>query len=100
MCPYWNPDINANINGFELLSKVEYRELFKKQVKTSGLPPLCFNFSLRPRIRAEYSLTHSWLCGWEGNGGGWHLTAVYDTILCRESAPSGEDGWQWMMGAE
>ena len=27
---YWNPDIKANIDGFELLSEVEYRELLKK----------------------------------------------------------------------
>ncbi len=27
---YWNPDIQANINGFELLTKAEYRELLKK----------------------------------------------------------------------
>ena len=27
---YWNPDIEANIEGFELLSKAEYRELLKK----------------------------------------------------------------------
>ena len=27
---YWNPDINANIEGFELLSKAEYRQLLKQ----------------------------------------------------------------------
>jgi len=27
---YWNPDIKANLNGFELLSEAEYRELLKK----------------------------------------------------------------------
>ena len=27
---YWDPDIEANINGFELLSKAEYRELLKR----------------------------------------------------------------------
>ena len=27
---YWNPDIKANINDFELLSEAEYRELLKK----------------------------------------------------------------------
>lgn len=27
---YWNPDIKANIAGFELLSKAEYQELLKK----------------------------------------------------------------------
>jgi hypothetical protein len=27
---YWNPDIQANIDGFELLSKAEYKELLKK----------------------------------------------------------------------
>jgi hypothetical protein len=27
---YWNPDIQANIEGFELLSKAQYRELLKK----------------------------------------------------------------------
>lgn len=27
---YWNDDIKANINGFELLSKLEYMELLKK----------------------------------------------------------------------
>ena len=26
---YWNPDINANIEGFELLSQAEYKELLK-----------------------------------------------------------------------
>jgi|GEM_PF-745288 len=27
---YWNPDIEANINDFDLLSEAEYRELLKK----------------------------------------------------------------------
>jgi len=27
---YWNPDIRANIDGFELLSQAEYRELLKQ----------------------------------------------------------------------
>ena len=27
---YWDPDIKANINGFELLSKAQYRELLKQ----------------------------------------------------------------------
>ncbi len=27
---YWNPDIQANLNGFELLSKAEYVELLRK----------------------------------------------------------------------
>ena len=27
---YWDPDIRASIDGFELLSKVEYRELLKR----------------------------------------------------------------------
>lgn len=27
---YWNPDIQANLDGFELLTKIEYRELLKK----------------------------------------------------------------------
>lgn len=27
---YWNPDINANIEGFELLSQAEYKELLKR----------------------------------------------------------------------
>jgi len=27
---YWNPDITANIKGFELLSQAEYRELLKR----------------------------------------------------------------------
>ncbi len=27
---YWNPDIEANINGFELLSEAEYRALLKQ----------------------------------------------------------------------
>ncbi|MFC1737969.1 hypothetical protein ACFL1G_02840 [Planctomycetota bacterium] len=27
---YWNPDIQANLNGFELLSKAEYKELLCK----------------------------------------------------------------------
>ena len=27
---YWVPDIKANINGFELLSKAEYRELLER----------------------------------------------------------------------
>jgi hypothetical protein len=27
---YWNPDIKANIEGFELLSEAEYKELLKK----------------------------------------------------------------------
>jgi len=27
---YWNPDIEANIDCFELLSEAEYRELLKK----------------------------------------------------------------------
>jgi len=27
---YWNPDINANIEGFELLSQAEYKELLKQ----------------------------------------------------------------------
>ena len=27
---YWDPDIRANIDGFELLSQAEYRELLKK----------------------------------------------------------------------
>ena len=27
---YWDPDIKANINGFELLSQAEYRELLKQ----------------------------------------------------------------------
>ena len=27
---YWDPDIRANINGFELLSQAEYRELLKQ----------------------------------------------------------------------
>ena len=27
---YWDTDIKANINGFELLSKAEYREILKK----------------------------------------------------------------------
>ena len=27
---YWNDDVKANISGFELLSKVEYRELLKR----------------------------------------------------------------------
>ena len=27
---YWNPDIKANIEGFELLSQAEYKELLKK----------------------------------------------------------------------
>ena len=27
---YWNPDIAANIDGFELLSKAEYREILKR----------------------------------------------------------------------
>ncbi len=27
---YWDPDIKANIDGFELLSLVEYRELLKQ----------------------------------------------------------------------
>jgi hypothetical protein len=27
---YWNPDIKANINGFELLPEAEYKELLKK----------------------------------------------------------------------
>ncbi len=39
-------------------------------------------------VRAEISLTHSWLCGWEENGGGWHLKGVHDTPPA--STPSGE----------
>lgn len=27
---YWDPDIRANINGFELLSETQYRELLKR----------------------------------------------------------------------
>ncbi len=27
---YWNPDINVNIEGFELLSQAEYKELLKR----------------------------------------------------------------------
>jgi len=27
---YWDPDIKANINGFEPLSEAEYRELLKR----------------------------------------------------------------------
>ena len=27
---YWDPDIRANIDGFELLSEAEYRELLKQ----------------------------------------------------------------------
>ena len=27
---YWNPDIKANLNDFELLSDAEYRELLKQ----------------------------------------------------------------------
>ena len=27
---YWNPDITANIEGFELLSQAEYKELLKQ----------------------------------------------------------------------
>jgi len=27
---YWNPDIRANIDGFELLSEAEYKELLKR----------------------------------------------------------------------
>jgi len=27
---YWNPDITTNIEGFELLSRAEYKELLKK----------------------------------------------------------------------
>jgi hypothetical protein len=27
---YWNPDIQANINDFELLSEAEYKEILKK----------------------------------------------------------------------
>lgn len=27
---YWDQDISANIDGFELLSKVEYKELLKR----------------------------------------------------------------------
>lgn len=27
---YWNPDIIANIDGFELLSEAEYREILKQ----------------------------------------------------------------------
>ena len=27
---YWDPDIRANIDGFELLSQAEYRELLKR----------------------------------------------------------------------
>ena len=27
---YWNPDITANIEGFELLSQAAYKELLKK----------------------------------------------------------------------
>jgi hypothetical protein len=27
---YWNPDIQAHIDGFELLSEAEYRELLKR----------------------------------------------------------------------
>ncbi|MBN2182092.1 MAG: hypothetical protein JW715_09260 [Sedimentisphaerales bacterium] len=27
---YWNPDIKANIEGFELLSEAEYKELLKQ----------------------------------------------------------------------
>ena len=27
---YWNPDITANIGGFELLSQADYKELLKK----------------------------------------------------------------------
>ena len=27
---YWNPDINTNIEGFELLSQAEYKELLKR----------------------------------------------------------------------
>jgi len=27
---YWNPDINANIEGFELLSQAEYKELLQR----------------------------------------------------------------------
>ena len=27
---YWDPDIRASINGFELLSEAEYRELLKR----------------------------------------------------------------------
>jgi len=27
---YWDPDIKANIDGFELLSQAEYRELLKQ----------------------------------------------------------------------
>ena len=27
---YWDPEIRANINGFELLSQAEYRELLKQ----------------------------------------------------------------------
>ncbi len=27
---YWNDDINTNLNGFELLSKREYKELLKE----------------------------------------------------------------------
>ena len=27
---YWNPDITAHIEGFELLSQAEYKELLKK----------------------------------------------------------------------
>jgi len=28
---YWDPDIRANIDGFELLSQAEYRELLKRK---------------------------------------------------------------------
>ena len=27
---YWNPDMTANIEGFELLSEAQYKELLKK----------------------------------------------------------------------
>jgi DNA-binding transcriptional regulator YhcF (GntR family) len=27
---YWNPDITANIEGFELLSQAEYKELLRQ----------------------------------------------------------------------
>ena len=55
----------------------------------------CLTASLQPRIEARMSLPHGWPCGWEENGGGWHLTVVYDTILSYASTPSGAGAKRW-----
>jgi len=57
---YWDPDIRANINGFELLSEAEYKALLKQ---TGFFVQATISVTLLPAMALRY-LPGAFNCSW------------------------------------